>query len=251
MGSRWFDPIVRDCFACPLRPIEGLCPPNDEQTRTIQAMKRGERALPRGALLYSQGARTGELYTVLQGVLIRYRTIDDGRRQIVNFLFPGTLVGLQGAFDDPCAHSVEALVAARVCVFDRADLARLIAAHPRLGFDLVWMAAKEEADLEQHLVSLGKRNARERVTALAVWLLERALATGLASDGNRFAIPMTQVQIADMMGLSPVHANRTLQSLRRDGLVDWRPSELIVPDLARAIEFARLGAPTRTKSPYI
>jgi CRP/FNR family transcriptional regulator, anaerobic regulatory protein len=207
--------------------------------------------LPRGGLLYSQGARTGELYTVLQGVLIRYRTLEDGRRQIVNFMFPGNLLGLQAAFDEPCGHSVEALIPARVCVFERTDFPPLIAAHPRLGFDLVWMAAKEEAELEQHLVSLGQRNARERVTALAVWLLERALATGLASDGNRFAIPMTQVQIADMMGLSPVHANRTLQSLRRDALVDWRPGELIIPDLSRAMDFARLGSAGPRKSPYI
>ncbi|ANY19722.1 Nitrogen fixation regulation protein FixK [Tsuneonella dongtanensis] len=214
-------------------------------------MKRGERSLERGQLLYAQGQRTGEMYTVLDGILIRYRTLDDGRRQIVNFMFPGNLLGLQAAFDEPCGHSVEALIPARVCVFDRADFQPLIAAHPRLGFDIVWMAAKEETELEQHIVSLGQRNARERVTALAVWLLERAIATGLAEDGNRLAIPMTQVQIADMMGLSPVHANRTLQSLRRDDLVDWKPTLLVIPDMRRAIEFARVGAPNPRKSPYI
>lgn len=242
---------LHDCFACPLRAFEALCPPNDAQTRTIQAIKKGERAIPRGRVLYMQGQRTGELYTVLEGILIRYRTLDDGRRQIVNFMFPGNLVGLQAAFDEPCGHTVEALIDARVCVFDRKDFQPLIAAHPRLGFDIVWMAAREETELEQHIVSLGQRNARERVTALAVWLLERARATGLAPDGDRIGIPITQIQIADMMGLSPVHANRTLQSLRRDGLVDWRPNLLIVPDLMRANDFARTGPPYPRKSPYI
>ncbi len=243
--------LVPDCFQCPLRPLPGLCPPSDEQTVTIQDRKRGELPVPRGGVLIAQGENRDAIYTVLQGVLIRYRTLDDGRRQITNFLFPGNLVGLQAAFDEPFGHSVEALIPSRVCVFHRKDFTPLIAAHPRLGFDLVWMAAKEEAELEQHLVSLGQRNARERVTALAVWLLERAQATGLASDDNRFEFPMTQVQIADMMGLSHVHANRTLQSLRRDGIIDWRPGGLHIPDLDRASEFARLGPHLPKKSPYI
>lgn len=250
MATAALDAFVHDCFACPLSTLEGLCPPSYEQKRTIRAMKRGERVIARGDLLYAQGDRTDEIYSVLEGVLIRYRSLADGRRQIVNFMFPGNLLGLQAAFDDACGHSVEALIPARVCIFRREDFPPLIAAHPRLGFDLVWMAAKEEAELEQHLVSLGQRNARERIAALAVWLIERALATGLATEDNRFAIPMTQVQIADMMGLSPVHANRTLQSLRRDGLVDWRPNELVISDLPRAIAFAGIEGASR-KSPYI
>lgn len=245
------DGRVHDCFQCPLRPLPGLCPPSEAQTRTIQELKRGERAIARGGVMIAQGEHTDEIYTVLEGLLIRYRTLDDGRRQITNFLFPGNLVGLQAAFDEPLGHSVEALIAARVCVFERKDFTPLVAAHPRLGFDLVWMAAKEEAELEQHMVSLGQRNARERVTALAVWLLERAQATGLASPDNRFEFPMTQVQIADMMGLSHVHANRTLQSLRRDGIIDWRLNGLQIPDLERASEFARLGPHLPRKSPYI
>lgn len=243
--------IVQDCFSCPLRTLEGLCAPNEAQTRSIQAMKQGERALERGQTLYTQGARSGEMYTVLEGVLIRYRTLDDGRRQIVNFMFPGMLLGLQAAFDEPCGHSVEAIISSRVCVFDRADFQPLISEHPRLGFDVVWMAAKEETELEQHMVSLGKRNARERVAALAVWLLQRAIETGIAQGGNRVAIPLTQVQIADVTGLSVVHANRTLQSLRRDGIVDWKPNLLIVPDLARAMDFADADATGSRKNPFI
>ncbi len=251
MVSKSNSPFVHDCFACPLRSLDALCPPSAEQTRTIQAIKKGERTIARGNLLYEQGARTGEMYTLLEGVLIRYRMLEDGRRQIVNFMFPGNLLGIQAAFDEPCGHSVEALLPARVCVFDRKDFQPLIAAHPRLGFDIVWMAAKEETELEQHMVSLGRRNARERVTALAVWLLERAIDTGVVENGNRFAIPMTQTQIADVTGLSPVHANRTLQSLRRDEIIDWRPNGLSIPDFRRAMEFAGLGAPSPKKSPYI
>ena len=244
-------PASVDCFACPLRGLDALCPPSPEQTGTIQQLKRGEIALEKGGMLYEQDSQSAGVYTVLEGVLLRYRTLDDGRRQIVNFMFPGDLVGLQGAFDGACGHSVEAVLPSRVCIFDRRDFPGLIAAHPRLGYDLVWIAAQEENALEHHMVSLGKRNARERVAALAVWLLRRAFETGISSEKERLAIPITQVQIADMAGLSPVHANRTLQSLRRDGLVEWRPGELHVPDFERTADFAREARPRPRNKPYI
>lgn len=251
MGRLPIGPVTLACRACPLRSLKALCPPSDEQTKSIQDRKRGEIALDRGQVLYEQDSATAGLYTVLEGVLMRYRTLDDGRRQIVNFMFPGDLIGLQGALDGACGHSVEAVLPARVCVFDRSDFPGLIAEHPRLGYDLVWIAAHEECALEQHMVSLGKRNARERVAALAIWLLRRAHDTAITDAKNRLAVPITQVQIADMAGLSPVHANRTLQSLRRDGLVDWKPNELLVPDFEKTSEFAREVPGGVRKTPFI
>lgn len=244
-------PITVECRSCPLRNLNSLCPPDPEQTDTIQRIKKGEIPLDRGALLYEQDSTSAGVYTVLGGVLMRYRSLDDGRRQIVNFMFPGDLVGLQGAFDGACGHSVEAVLPARVCVFERKDFPGLIAAHPRLGYDLVWIAAQEEHALEHHLVSLGKRNARERVAALALWLLRRAFETGISTERERLPIPITQIQIADMAGLSPVHANRTLQSLRRDGLVIWRPNEIHVPDFDRTTNFAREPMAKARKKPFI
>ena len=63
---------------------------------------------------------------------------------------------------------------------------------------------------------------------LAVWLLDRALDTGIAGKGNSLELPITQQQIADMLGLSLVHTNRTIKALERDGTVEWRPGELCV-----------------------
>ena len=239
------------CRECPLLECKGLRPLADTQREYIQTIKQAEHLYERGDVLLSEGEETHHLFTVLEGVLIRFRTLDDGRRQIVNFMFPGDLVGLQGAFDEPSSHSVEALRQSRLCVFKRVDFVHLVKAHPRLGYDVTWLAAKEEKALEGHIVTLGQRSAKERVVFLAVWLLERAIMTGIAREGNALRISVTQTQIADMLGLSLVHTNRTIRALAKENLVHWEPRELCVPDMAKAADFAGFENLGRSKRPWI
>ncbi len=243
------DPIP--CAACPLPDCEGLRPLEQHQLRYIQQFKQGEVHLQRGDTLINEGERHRRLYTVLDGVLIRSRSLDDGRRQIVNFMFPGDLVGLQGAFDEPSGHTIDALLDSRLCRFPREDFSALITEYPGLGYDLTWLAAKEETALEGHIVSLGQRSARERVAYLAVWLLDRALATCMAAAGEPLRIPITQAQVADMLGLSLVHTNRTIRQLDREGLVSWRSREIEVPDLDRAARYAQFDLGQDRLRPFI
>lgn len=239
------------CPQCPLQNCPGLRPLEPRQLDYMQAFKRGEVLVGRLGAVVRQGEPVRQLYTVLEGVLIRYRELDDGRRQIVNFMFPGDLIGLQGVFDETPKHSVEALLPSRLCVFDEGVFAELIARHPSLGYDLTWLGAKEETALEEHIVALGRRSAKERVTYLAVWLLDRAIAVGMASTGNRLALPIKQAQIADMLGLSLVHTNRTIKSLQRHGLVEWRPDGISVADLDAASDYAQFDRHIGQQRPFI
>ena len=239
------------CARCPLQGVPGLRELDETQIAYMQDFKDGEIQLEKGQILVEQSETLEHLFTLMEGVLIRYRSLEDGRRQIVNFLFPGDLVGLQGAFDEPSAHSVEALLASRLCVFHRPKFENLIAKHPRLGYDVIWMAAEEESALEEHLVALGRSSAKERVAYLAVFLMDRAKGVDMAGDNNRLALPIRQAQIADMLGLSLVHTNRTIKALDRDGLVFWRPDEIHVPDLSAASEFAHFERRCHRPKPFI
>ena len=124
----------------------------------------------------------------------------------------------------------------------------------RFAYDVIWLSAREEDALEQHLVALGQRPARERVAYLALWLIERALQTGItALEGTAatLRVTITQGQVADMLGLSLVHTNRTMQTLRKAGLVDWTGARIFIPriDTVRAlVGFDPQGLPKR---PYI
>ena len=241
-----------ECMNCPLQDCRGLRPLDREQRAYMESIKQSEKLFERGDTIIQEGDEARELYTVLEGVLIRYRSLEDGRRQIVNFMFPGDLVGLQGAFDDDLSHSVEVLIPARLCRFPRSEFPRLMAGHPQLGYDLVWLAAKEETALEEHLTAVGQRSARERVAYLAVWLIDRALSTGLVDGHNiRLDLPITQSQIADMLGLSLVHTNRTLKSLREEGLVDWSPGSLCVENLRKASEYAQYSPDRSGGRPFV
>lgn len=238
------------CVMCPLRDCAGLRPLSPEQIDYMQRFKHGELRVERGTQVLVQGQRSAHVFTVLEGVLIRYRLLEDGRRQIVNFMFPGDLIGLQAALGEPLAHSVEALTAATLCVFVRERFPELLRNHPDLGYDVIWLAAKEEESLEEHLVALGQRTARERIAYLAVFLVQRAIDTGIAR-GDSLTLSVTQSQIADMLGLSLVHTNRTLQALRQANLISWNLSEIQIADMAAAREFARFDHNSRGPRPYL
>ncbi|MEZ5681636.1 MAG: Crp/Fnr family transcriptional regulator [Erythrobacter sp.] len=239
------------CRECPLQDCPGLRQLDERQLSYMEEFKNGEVRLDKTEVLIEQETETTRLYTVLEGVLMRYRTLEDGRRQILNFMFPGDLAGLQGAFEEPASHTIETLLESRLCVFKRSDFSQLIGQHPRLGYDLVWLAAKEERALEEHIVALGQRSARERLTYLAVWLLDRALATGISSSDNVLHLSITQNQIADMLGLSLVHTNRTVRQLEREGLVIWKNREITVPDMDKACEFAQFERRPGKIRPFI
>ena len=103
------------CPDCPLQACPGLRKLEPRQLAYMQEFKAGEVMLDRGDVVIEEGAEHERLYTVLDGVLIRSHSLEDGRRQIVNFMFPGDLVGLQSAFDEPSSHTIEALIDARLC----------------------------------------------------------------------------------------------------------------------------------------
>src|SRR4029450_4299119 len=100
------------CVNCPLQNVPGLRPLTESQIQFMMGFKQGELYVAKGAQMLSQGVVSPHLYTVLQGVLFRFKTMEDGRRQIVNFLFPGDMVGLQGAMEERLQHGVERITGA-------------------------------------------------------------------------------------------------------------------------------------------
>lgn len=245
------EPSRISCTRCSLRLCSGLRSPREDRLALIEAFKIGEIALDRGEQALVQGARSPHVYTVLEGVLIRFRLLDDGRRQIINFVFPGDLVGLQAALDEPMSHAVEAITPSRLCAFPRERFCEFIGQFADLSYDLIWLAAKEEAALEEHLIALGQRNARERIAYLALFLIERAEGTCLTDAKHRLSISVTQGQIADMLGLSLVHTNRSLQALRREGLVTWSLNTIEIPDIEAVRRYVQFDRSLTAPRPYI
>ena len=235
------------CAQCPLRKFELFSELDADAVSFTQAFKSGEMVVEAGTTLMLEGMPSPQLYTVLEGLGLRYKTLECGRRQVINFAMPGDLIGLHAAVMGEMAHSVEATTAMRLCVFNRADLWRLFRSQPARAFDVTWLAAVEEHFLGETLVALGRRTARARVAWALGRIHARLRAVGLDRNG---AVPMPwrQQDLADALGLSLVHTNKTLQALRRRGLARWSDATLLIPDLAALAAVAEVepdGPPRR------
>lgn len=205
------------CLACPLRLRPAFKDKSDEEVRFIQSMKMDHRWLPAGADIIHPGQEDAELYTLFSGWAFRYKSLPDGRRQILNFLLPGDLVGLQASLLNAAQHGIEALTDIELCAFPRKRIYELFQRMPQLSFEIAWLGSREESLIDENLTSVGQRNAGERIAALIISLYRRAEAVGLVSE-NSFEFPLTQQQFADALGLSLVHTNKTWARLRRAGL---------------------------------
>jgi CRP-like cAMP-binding protein len=205
------------CYECALRARGVFKPVTSKELRSISEVLREQTSLPAGAEIIREGNESPELYTLYSGWAFRYKTLPDGRRQILNFLLPGDLLGLQAAMFDAALHGIEALTDVRLCVLPRHKVWALFGQMPGLSFDVAWLGAREESIVDGNLTSVGRRTAAERVAALIVTLYKRANALGLVTD-ETFAFPLTQQHIADALGMSLVHTNKTLARLRRSGM---------------------------------
>jgi len=194
----------------------------------MERFKIGELTIEAGRTILMQGAQSPQFYTVLRGQGLRHKTLEDGRRQVISFVLPGDLVGLQAVVTGEMQHSVEASVETTLCVFDRAGLWDLFSSQPKRSYSLTWLSAVEENFLGETLATLGQRDASQRIAWALVRLHERLTALGMAR-GGRVPLPWRQQDLADAVGLSLVHTNKTLARLRESGLADWSGGQLSLP----------------------
>ena len=205
------------CFDCSLRACGLFKPITPNELGAINEIKRDHLVLPAGAEIIRAGEDCPEIYTLYSGWAFRFKMLPDGRRQILNFLLPGDLVGLQAAMFDAAQYAVEALDrSAALPVAAPQDLG-LFGEMPGLAFDVAWLGSREESHVDENLTSAGRRTAVERTAALIVMLYKRAKALGLVVE-DTFMFPLTQQHIADALGLSLVHTNKTLARLRKMGM---------------------------------
>jgi CRP-like cAMP-binding protein len=224
------------CIECPLRPLPLFLEHSQEELALIQTMKKRNLSLQADEVLIHEGQTHSQLYTLLSGWAFRYKTLSDGRRQILSFLLPGDFVGVQQKMADAAAHGVTTLTDAVFCVFQRDALWTLHQQSPTMGFNVTWLTAHEESLVDDNLLSVGRRSAQERIATLLIQLYKRmaALQKGSASEeGVQF--PLTQQHIADSLGLSLVHTNKTLRKLEQLGLHRIENGRLYLRDV-RSLE---------------
>lgn len=204
----------------------GLLP--DEDRRAVEQAIGHTPWVDASRALVREGDRLTECHLILQGLAYRYRTLDDGRRQIMGFEVPGDLCSLPGLLLGQADCAVATLTPCRVATLPRAVLMDWYEGRPAVARAL-WHGTLVDAAISRTwLLNIGRRTARERIAHLLCEVLQRLHAVGLAEGGGTLPIP--PVVIADALGLSVVHVNRALQRLHGEGLVTPGDAQVTVHD---------------------
>ena len=174
------------------------------------------------------GQRSSYCLLLLNGMVCRYRTMQDGQRQIMSFHFPGDILDLSGLLLGKLDHGIGTLTPVEVTPIAHATVLGWIEHHPGLG-RLLWQDTLVDAAVfREWVVNVGRRPALARTAHLLCELVTRLRAVGL--ENQAFSLPVTAIELADATGLSVVHVNRVLQELRAKKLVEARGRVLAVLD---------------------
>ena len=222
-----------------IRKLESITTLSDEERQAVENLPVRFRSFDARQDIVRDGDKPSHCCLILDGWTCRYKLLSQGRRQILSFHVAGDIPDLQTLHLQTMDHSLATMKAATVAFIPLENLRELAADFPSIG-TLLWRSTLVEAAISREWeTNLGRRPAFERMAHLFCELYLRLQAVGLADD-YRCPIPITQTDLADALGLTPVHVNRVLQEMRGRAIITLRSSTLVIEawgDLLQASEF--------------
>ena len=198
---------------------------------------RRRRRLSAGRELMHEGQKGQPAYILASGWGCSYKLMTQGKRQIVGFQVPGDILGLRALLFRPSDHHIELLTEVEVSEVAAVDLATTFTRTPRLATAVLWSASRDESMVLERMVGLGRRTASERTAHFFLELGVRLRLVGMG-DSTGYKCPLNQYLLADALGLSAVHVNRTLRELRETGLMTFRGGRVHFDDYAGLVALA-------------
>ena len=223
-----------DILACKFERRDDI---SSAQRDAILALPVEPRRFRPGDLIATEGERQTDSLLLVSGFAGRFALLSNGGRQFTELGLPGDFMDLHGLVTKRLDHSVMAISACELAAVPHDALRRLMAEDPHLA-RLFWLETVVDAAVHRvWLVGLGRQDAQARMAHLFCETQVRLEAVGLADDDG-FDFPLNQIELADVLGLSSVHVNRTLMALRSGGLLDWKEGRVTVNDWTRLVRLA-------------
>jgi CRP-like cAMP-binding protein len=194
---------------------------------------------PRRSII-REGDRPDHIHLMIDGWGARYKLLPDGARQITAFLIPGDFCDIHATLLSEMDHGIATLTRSRVAFIPR-DRMDSLTERPSLARAFWWATLVDESVLRNWIVNIGRRDAYEAIGHLICELYVRMRTVGLVED-HRFDLPLTQEEIGDALGLTPVHVNRVLQRLRGEDMISLKRGLLIIHDYQRLERAAGFSA---------
>ena len=218
-----------------VRKLSLHAPLKREDEAAILALPNTTRQLENGQYLVREGDVPTHSCLVVRGFAIRQKIAGDGGRQIVNVHISGDMVDLQNSLLSVADHNVQALTPSTVALIPREAIVELAFSRPEVGKAL-WLETLVEGSISREwIMNIGRRDSFTRVAHLLCEFAYRLDAVGLGPECN-YELPMTQEQLADAVGLTSVHINRTLKALDAAGLTKRSKRSVVITDLPKLAE---------------
>jgi CRP-like cAMP-binding protein len=186
------------------------------------------RTLDSGVTLFDQGDDCQSVTVLISGWALRQQNLPDGKRQILDFVLPGSLLGFSSSARN--SYGIETVTPCVVVSLPLRQFYTLLSRVPALAIRVAEIVAESEVRAYTHVTNLGRRSAKERVASFIVQMMQRMADIGSHSSPYQFELPITQVAIADALGLSNEHVCRTLSKLTADGRIRMKGHRITVLD---------------------
>lgn len=219
------------------RKLSHFAPLSEADHDVLNALSEREEWYPADTDIIAEGVKPRSVFLLKEGLAVRYQAMPNGGRQIMTFLIPGDLCDVHVFLLKAMDHSIGTITQVRIAPIPRESVMDLFARRPRISAALWWSSLQEEAMLRERIVSLGRRDARGRIAYLLCELLWRHAAVGL-TRGDEFKLPLTQTELGDTLGLTPVHVNRILKEFRERRLIAMEQKMLHLIDVRGLREIA-------------
>lgn len=218
--------------SCLVHSFERCAPLESAEIELLESLERDSREFPKHTVVRAQRAPVEHFFTIRSGWACAFRILPNGERQILDVFLPGDVMGLCDIAYPLSISGLATLTDAELCPFPRARLTELFARCPRLANLFFMINAREQAMLLERVVNLGRRKAIQKLAHFLVEIVVRLRRTNPDLD-DAFPLPLSQALLADTLGLSEIHINRTLRKLRERGLVEVNAGEIRLLDRDR------------------
>jgi len=210
---------------------------SDDELDAIRGIHRKKVVFDKGESVTRHNTEGNPIYIMEEGWASQERLYDGGRLQIVNFILPGEFIGLDTLFLKASHFTTTLITESKLWLIDSDDILMLFKECPRAAASLFWYLSERNLLLAGQIIRLGKMNAKESVAHFLLELEYRLKRVGRSIDGS-FDFPITQEMLADALGMTAVHINRTMRKLEKDKLIKYGQNKMILYNREKLLELS-------------
>lgn len=243
------------CAECHVRELALFRGVPEDKLEWTQSYRHGQFLIEPKKHLFHEGGEADYVYTLYAGWVVMYKTLANGKRQILRFALPGDFLGFQPDMQGVMSYSCLSMTELKLCAFPRTRINALVGERVDIATSMIKMQAEYMSQCQQNLIGVGRKSALERIAFLLcdLWFRMKALRSvydGFRPDGG-MEFPIAQEDIGDAVGLTTVHVNRTIKELKQAGLINCASKTLHLLDEKALAELGQYDPHMADYSPLI